>query len=287
MILRNTDQENQFLCFLILNKGFIMDHFIWKFDLDLHPVHTLMHLSGLRTDVAKTRYFSENGSYISFNKNIAALNTEKTWIKQFYDFYLQNQNTIFCLAEVTGCNKESSKMLDQLLMDKNSFIEFKKEINFRFRTDELGLEPLYFIEQLSSDGMVFVYVLYYINLSKTESDCRQLYSALYALAENGDFSQHEYGIYASNDLNEIVINTHNHIHDGLLIHATECPWFQKKFEYIGNLQGLAALILMIGAVLFLNEILSLPFGFVLLTLILGIGVFAFIRSRKNTASLPD
>lgn len=260
-----------------------MDLYTWKFDLDIHPVHTLMHLSGLRTQVVKTRYFTDTGSYVSFDKGIDALKAEKNWVKQFYDFYLQNQNTIFCLAEIIGSTKENSKILDQLLLDENSFVEFIKEINDRFKTDDLCLETLYFIEQMTPEGLILVYILFYIDLSKIKSDYHQLYSSLYALSENGGFLQHEHGIYAYNDLEEILINTHNNIHDGLLVHATEYPWYQKKYEYIGNLQSAAAIVLMIGAVLFLNEILSLPLGFILLILIMGIGVYAFIRSRKNTA----
>ncbi len=276
------------------------NNYTWNFDLDTHPVHTLMSLSGLRTEIQKTRYFTSDGTYTSYSKGIDALKAEKDWIDQLSDYYSNNQNSIFCLAKITGTTKENCKILDQTLLDTGSFYDLLKQVNIHYKTRDLSLKPFIFIEQIASDGNVYVYILFTINMTPlanvsslsnmADTDqlytaqlyYSQLYTALYSLAEAGGFSQHEYGIYPYDNLNSVIISTHNNIHDGILIHATEYPWQQKKYEYIGNLQGVAALIIMISAVLFINEIVSLPLGWVFLALILLIGVLFFIRSRKNT-----
>ena len=260
-----------------------MDYCTYSFDLDTHPIHTLMYLSGLRTEILKTRYFTNDGTYLSFSKGIDALNAEKDWIRHFYEFYINHQSTVFCLATISGTTRDNCKLLDQSLLSETTFTEFKEDLNTTLKIDHLPLNTFFFIEQITTDGRVYVYVMFCIDLSKTELDHQQLYTSLYALSESGGFYQHEYGIYPCAHFNEILINTRNNIHDGLLIHNTEYPWFQKKYEYIGNLQGFASLIVMIGAVLFFNKILSLPFGFVLLALIVGLGSIAFVRSRKNTS----
>jgi len=277
-----------------------MNNYTWNFDLDTHPVHTLMSLSGLRTEMRKIRCFTSDGTYTSFSKGVDALTAEKDWIKQLTDYYSNNQDSIFCLAKITGTNKDNCKILDQTLLDTGSFYDFLKQVNIHYRTQDLALKPFIFIEQITSDGSVYVHILFKINLTplanvSSLSDMvdtaqlfnaqlyyTQLYAALYSLAEEGGFFQHEYGIYPYDNLNNIIINTHNNIHDGILIHTTEYPWQQKKYEYIGNLQGVAALIIMISAVLFINEIVSLPLGWIIFALILLIGVLFFIRSRKNT-----
>ncbi len=277
-----------------------MNNYTWNFDLDTHPVHTLMSLSGLRSEIQKTRYFTSDGTYTSFSNGVDALKAENDWIKRLSDYYSNNQNTVFCLAKITGTTKDNCKILDQTLLDAGSFNDFIQQVNIHYKTKELALDPFIFLEQISSDGNVYVYILFVIKLSLSSNasilsdiaDTDQLrnaqlyytklYTTLYNLAEGGGFFQHEYGIYPYDTLEDIIITTHNNIHDGILIHTTEYPWQQKKYEYIGNLQGIAALVIMICAVLFINEIISLPLGWIILALILLIGILFFIRSRKNT-----
>lgn len=257
-----------------------MNNYNWNFDLDTRPVHSLMSLSGLRVQKAKIRYFAEDGSYLELKTISDSLRAESDWIRKLRNFREENPDSLFFTAELSTKNRSDGKLLEQTLLIQESFMELKKQLYSIFHRPEVSFIPLFFIETLESDGNVSVHILMALPLP-IGFDEELIYKTIYPLCEAGGFSQHDYGLYLRN-LNEALSDTVSGFHDGILIHETEYPWFQKKIQLIGNLQSIASLFIMITSVLFINELLKIPFGWILFAALIASGVFLFIRSRRNT-----
>ncbi|SFG08677.1 hypothetical protein SAMN05216356_101180 [Oribacterium sp. WCC10] len=262
-----------------------LDNFELKFDMDTRPVQTLMSVSCLRNKNIKTRYFTADGSYSEIKTGIESLRAESVWINQFRRFYIEHPDSLFFLSIITGKNKESCNTLDQILIDRNSFLELKSEIQNRRISDSfetfnsLPLSPLFYLERINDTGTVFLYTIYSIPVSELTDNI--VYNKIYSLCMQGDFFLHEHGIY-NNDPEHALLYTRQYVHDGLLVHDTEYPWFQKKYELIGNIQSAASLFIMISSVLLMNEIIKLPCGWLVFTFLIALGVYIFIVSRRNT-----
>ena len=264
-----------------------LDNFELNFDLDIHPVHTLMSVSGLRNDnTNKIRIFSNDGSYTEIKKGIDRLNAESTWINQFRRFYSEHPDSLFCLNIITGSDKESCNTLDQILIDTDPFLEFKSELQKSLISDNLdaitSISPLFYLERINDTGNVFLYVLYSIPVNELKKEI--VYNSIYSLCEKGGFFLHEYGIYDKSP-EQALLYTIQYVHDGLLVHDTEYPWFQKKFQLIGTAQSFISLLIMLFSVLLMNNILYLPFGWLIFTILIAFSVYIFIVSRRNTKKL--
>ncbi len=257
-----------------------MKNYTWNFDLDTRPIHTLMSLSGLRGSSAKIRYFSEDGSYTDIRSGIDSMKAEREWIHKLREHYSRQPDSLFFVMKLSGNDTVQCKTLDQMLLEEGSFTELKGQLYSIFGKCDFPLIPLFFIEYIESTGNVSAHILLALPLpSGYDEDL--IYKGIYPLCEAGGFYKHEYGLY-SRDIHTAISDTASGIHDGLLIHETEIPWFQKKFEYIGNLQSAASLLIMIMSVLFINELVKLPFGWLLFAVLIAAGIYLFIRSRRNT-----
>ena len=264
-----------------------LDNFELKFDLDIHPVHTLMSVSGLRNyNTDKIRIFSNDGSYTEIKKGIDRLNAESTWINQFRRFYSEHPDSLFCLNIITGSDKESFNTLDQILIDTDSFLEFKSEIQKNLIPDNLdaitSISPLFYLERISDTGNVFLYIIYTIPVNDLKNEI--VYNSIYSLCENSGFFLNNYGFYDKSQ-EQALLYTIQYVHDGLLVYDTEYPWFQKKFQLIGTAQSFASILIMISTVLFMNKLLYLPYGWLIFTTLIAIGLYIFIVSRKNSKHL--
>ncbi|ETP73804.1 hypothetical protein UYO_0058 [Lachnospiraceae bacterium JC7] len=255
-----------------------MNNYTWNFDLDTRPIHTIMSLSGLRASSAKIRDFTEKGSYTDIKTGTDSMKAESEWIQQLRTHYENHPDSLFFVSKLSGADSAQCKILDQMLLEEGSFTELKEQLFTVFRKCELPLIPLFFIEQIESNGNVSVYVLLALSLPEP-FDEEAVYKSVYPLCEAGGFYMHEHGLYPR-DIKTALSDTALNIHDGILIHETEVPWFQKKFEYIGNAQSIASLFIMIISVLFINELVKLPFGWLLFGALIAAGIFLFIRSRR-------
>lgn len=259
-----------------------MTNYNWNFDLDTRPVHSLMSLSGLRAQKTKIRYFTEDGSYIEPDTISDLLNAEALWVAKFKDFHEKNRDTLYFLAELSTKTGSEGKLLDETLLIPESFLELKEQLYSIFNKADVSFSTLFFIEAKKPDGNVSLHIMLALPLP-SEYDEELTYKNIYPLCAAGGFSQHDNGLYPRS-ISEALSDTVSGIHDGILIHETEYPWFQKKIKLIGNLQSMASLFIMITTVLFINELLKLPFGWLLFGALIVSGVLLFIRSRRNTSN---
>ncbi|WP_036609099.1 hypothetical protein [Oribacterium sp. P6A1] len=256
-----------------------MKNYTWNFDLDTRPIHTLMSLSGLRSQ-CKTRQFMDDGSYIDINTGADSMKAESAWITRLKDYSGNHPESLFFLSELSCKDKTRSEILDRSLLEPESFKALREQIYSIFKKCDLSLIPLFFIEKTESNGNVSVYILLSLPLPDGYVE-EVIYNSIYPLCEAGGFFRHEYGLYPRS-IKTALSDTSINIHDGILIHETEYPWFQKKFEYIGNIQSAASLFIMIITVLFVNELVKLPLGWLLFGILIASGIFLFIRSRRNS-----
>lgn len=259
-----------------------MKNYNWNFDLDTRPVHSLMSLSGLREPKNRIRYFAEDGSYIELKTLSDSLNTESLWIAKLKDFHEKNRTALFFTTEFRTVDRSEGRILDQTLSLPESFMELKEQLYSIFHIADVTFDPLLFIETEEPDGAVSVHILLALPLTE-ERDEEHIYKSIHPLCEAGGFSNHEYGLYPRS-ISSALSDTISGIHDGILIHETEYPWFQKKIRLLGNLQSIASLFIMITTVLFMNELLKIPFGWLLFAALIASGVFLFIKSRRNTSN---
>lgn len=259
-----------------------MTNYNWNFDLDTRPVHSLMSLSGLRTEKTKIRYFTEDGSYIEPDTISDLLNAESLWISKLKAFHETTRKSLYFRAELRTKTGSEGKLLDETLTIPESFPELKEQLYSIFNKADVSFSTLFFIETREPDGNVSLHIMLALPLP-SEYDEELIYKSVYPLCAAGGFSQHENGLYPRS-ISEALSDTVSGIHDGILIHETEYPWFQKKIRLMGNLQSIASLFIMITTVLFINELLKLPFGWLLFGALIASGVFLFIKSRRNTSN---
>ncbi|WP_155991413.1 hypothetical protein [Oribacterium sp. FC2011] len=169
------------------------------------------------------------------------------------------------------------------MIDTDPFLEFKSEVQKSLISDNLdaitSISPLFYLERINDTGNVFLYVLYSIPVNELKKEI--VYNMIYSLCEKGGFFLHENGIYDKSP-EQALLDTIQYVHDGLLVHDTEYPWFQKKFQLIGTAQSFASILIMISTVLFMNKLLYLPFGWLIFTTLIAIGLYIFIVSRENS-----
>ncbi len=254
-----------------------MTNYNWNFDLDTRPVHTLMSLSGLRKP-GKIRCFSEDGSYTEIN-GPDSIKAEAEWIQKLSTHYERHPDSLFFISVLSGKDAARCKLLDQMLLEKESFTGLKNQLYDLFSKSDLPLTPLFLIEKLESSDTISVYVLLALSLPEGYDE-EKVYKGIYPLCEAGGFYLHDAGLYPRS-IKAAVEDTRINIHDGILVHETERPWYQKKFEYMGNMQSIGSLFIMILSVLFINELVKLPFGWLLFGALISSGLYLFIRSRRN------